>query len=185
MSNDYYACERLLYPEFREVRPELIVNCEKTLRLRRESVTTSGKSLFLIDSIRHLVLYRSPSPPSLPLSLPPPLTRLRSFPSQSLEASSPAYKPDELSSPEKYFVDSEENPVLRDGSWIVNDLARRLRINPLTPKIYLADAGRLSSGSFNEMLLEEHCSVPGGYQAFLERLTLDLSDSLVTVPTAP
>jgi hypothetical protein len=87
-----------------------------------------------------------------------------------------------LSSPEKYFVDSEENPVLRDGAWLVNDLARRLKINPLAPKVSLADAGRLSSTSFNEMLLEENSSVPGGFQAFLERITLDLSDRLVTVP---
>lgn len=58
MSSDYYTTERLLYPEFREVRADMTVNCDKNLRLRRESVTTSGKSYFLLDSIKNIVLYR-------------------------------------------------------------------------------------------------------------------------------
>jgi hypothetical protein len=66
MTCDYYSSERLLYPEFREIRPEMLVNCEKTLRLRRESVITSGKGLFLLDSIRQIVLYRSQSHPHPP-----------------------------------------------------------------------------------------------------------------------
>jgi hypothetical protein len=175
MTSDYYFSERLLYPEFREIRPEMIVNCEKTLRLRRESVTTSGKSLFLLDSIRQIVVYRSVTG-DRSLSFPSP--------SQSVEPTSPNYKPEEPTSPEKYLIDPSESPLLRNSAWVVNDLARRLRINPMTPTVSLAEAGKLSSTAFSELLLEDSSSVPGGYHAYHERLMLQLCDRLVTVPSS-
>lgn len=101
----------------------------------------------------------------------------------SSEPLSPLYKPDDLSSPEKYLIDPEENPLLRNTTWIVNDLSRRLKVNPLTPNISFSEAGKLSSNSFSLMLLEDNSTIPGGYQGFIDRLILELSDRLVTIPT--
>jgi hypothetical protein len=90
------------------------------------------------------------------------------------------YKPDENSSPEKYLLDPEESPHLRNQSWILNDFSRRLKMSPIVPKVNLSEAGKLSSTYFTELLIEDNTFIEGGFQGFLDRLTLHLRDKITT-----
>lgn len=62
----------------------------------------------------------------------------------------------------------------------MNDISRRIKLNPFIPKFHLSEAGKISSSYFSDYLIEDNSLVLEGYKGYMERFIRDLLNQLVT-----
>lgn len=62
----------------------------------------------------------------------------------------------------------------------MNDISRRLKLNPFIPKFNLSEAGKISSTLFSDYLIEDNTLVFNGFNGFIDNLIQDLHNQLIT-----
>ena len=172
---DCYLAEKILYPELVAVTNSTSFVERKNLALRRESLTTSGQAMYIVDNAREIILYRSVMKPfssrnnssgdmqnnsystmNANVSTPPPSEESSSgiMSAAVTAATSLLYPPPPHPPQSEKVKDQNEDSkhkrkeLVKNPKWLVNDIRRRLYVSPFVPRVFEAEAGKVSSGLF-------------------------------------
>lgn len=132
---DAYSAATLFYPSFHAIHdvghtpeiPHVLTVNSDILQLRRESIVNTNSVAYVVDSLSSITLY---------------------YP-----FSSPLLHAEKSSSNIKCDVDASQ--LHSNANWIVNDLIRRAILAPVTPNIYLSEAGTDTAYYLNHQLIED------------------------------
>ncbi len=147
---DAHNAATLFYPAFHAIKdmghtsdlPHVLTVNSELLQLRRESIVNTNAVAYLVDSLSSITMY---------------------FP-----FSSPLQHAEKSNASTKCDVDTSQ--LYANSSWIVNDVIRRVILAPITPNIYLSEAGTDTAYYLNHQLIEDSDD-SHSYQAFLRAVT--------------